>query len=88
MTLFIDGENKGQLPVISEKADPKSATQKTTALYIPVPSGTHKIEARKGDGSVVSFNKMTFSSNKMGCTATKGGSSVASDNESIMVELY
>jgi hypothetical protein len=90
LTLFIDDVNEGVLPVIDEKPDPNSATQKATALHIPVPSGSHRVEARKADGTVVSSSKMTFTEHKMGCGGSIGGSSVSANggNETIMVALF
>jgi hypothetical protein len=88
LTLFIDNADMGELPMIAEKADPTSKTQKATALHIPVLKGTHKVEAKTADGTVISSSEMTFSSRSFSVEGHIGGSGVASHNDVIIVELF
>jgi hypothetical protein len=87
LTLYVDGENKGQLPNLKTSVSPSNDTVINNALHLTLRSGRYKIEAKDDQGNVKCAGALKFRANSLNCSSTMGGQATASSGKIIVTKL-
>jgi hypothetical protein len=85
LNLFIDGENKGELPFIKHQAGFTSDSIKYHALKLPFYSGKHKLEAKDQNGQIRSSGTVSVSKNKSSSRGGVGGQEMVIENNEVRI---
>jgi hypothetical protein len=88
LSLFIDGEYKGELPYLNPKPTCDNDTLKQKALILRLGSGKHDFVAKDDQGNERSTNKVKITKNKTSCSGSNGGSEMTKQNDCLIVNLF
>lgn len=84
LTLIVNGENKGQLPYVSQGLDDCSDTR---GLRFSLPLGQHHIVALSASGDTISEVHPLLESDDATGNGTKGSSTMIAVNRCVTLEL-
>ncbi len=90
LTLFVDGVEKGALPVVSSTVMPDDESAKALTLHLTLPTGKYVLEAKDEEGNLQKGAKLQFSSHKETLTGIKAGCEVRSleDDHCMTVRFF
>ncbi len=86
--LYVDGQYKGELPVMNQKPTFGNDTLKQKALFLTLKSGSYKVEAMDSQGAVKSSGKVTFSKSRSASTGRAGGQSMDLLDDCVIIGLW
>ena len=87
LTLYVDGENRGELPNLKTSVSPGNDTIINNALHLTLKSGRYKIEGKDDQGNVKCSGTLKFRTNSLSCSGTMGGQATASSGKIIVTKL-
>lgn len=88
LTLFLDGQNMGELPYINKNQNGFTADSiKKYALPIAVKAGKHELEAKDPGGAIKSDGEFKVTKNKVSSSGTLGGQELVFENDELRVGI-
>jgi hypothetical protein len=87
LTLFVDAENKGELPNLKTSVSSTNDTVINNALHLKLKSGKYKIEAKDRQGNLKFSGTLKFRSNSVGGSSTMGGQEIVSSDKIVVTKL-
>ena len=88
LTLYVDDQNKGELPYLAQNPICGSDSLKDKTICIELQSGEYRVKAYDKTGNLKSDNKIKFSSSSCSNGGMKGGCEVNRQGECIIVNLF
>jgi hypothetical protein len=88
LTLFLDGDLKGELPNLHTTIRFDNDTIKSGALHLKLKGGKYKMEAKDKNGETRSAGTIKFHQNSGGGSCTKGGNGQAGSGRTVVVKVF
>ena len=88
LTLFIDNQNKGELPNLKTSVSPTNDTILNNALHLKIKSGKYNIEAKDAQGNVKCSGTLKFRGNNLNVTGKTGGHAASGNDNTVAVKFY
>jgi len=88
MSLFLDGDYKGDLPNLHTRMAVDNDTILTQGLHLTLKSGKYKLIGKDKQGTIRCEGTIKFSNNSAGGSSTKGGNGSAGSGNTTVVKLF
>lgn len=86
--LFIDGENRGVLPILNTAVTATNDTVLNNALHLALPAGKYKIKGKDGQGTERYSGYLKFNSRSLSTGGTMGGQITSASGQTLVTKIF